>query len=128
MRFLAMICVPSQDMEKGDPAVIDRHLDFTREAIRSGAYVTCDALASPAAAVTVRVRDGRVLRTDGPFAETREVIGGFYMLECPDIEQAVALAARIPGADTGCIEVRPINVIPGWDDAVARMRPDGVTA
>ena len=56
----------------------------------------------------MRVRDGQTLLTDGPFAATREALGGFYLLECRDLDHAVELAAKIPGASTGCVEIRPV--------------------
>ncbi len=61
-----------------------------------------------ATATTVRVRDGKRLTTDGPFAETKEVLGGFYLLNCKDLDEALEMAAKIPGAKYGTIEVRPI--------------------
>ena len=61
-------------------------------------------------ATTVRVRDGKTLTTDGPFAETREQLGGFYLIDAKDLDEAVAIAARIPSAKVGSIEVRPIQV------------------
>lgn len=67
-----------------------------------------EALQPVATAKTVRVREGKALTTDGPFAETREQLGGYYLLECETIEQACQLAARIPAARTGSVEVRPI--------------------
>jgi hypothetical protein len=67
-------------------------------------------------ATTVRVREGETIVTDGPFVETKEALGGFYVLECDTIDEAVALAARIPGAETGAIEVRP-----GYVDAAAEQ-------
>jgi hypothetical protein len=60
------------------------------------------------AATTVRVRNDEVLATDGPFAETKEQLGGFYIVECDDLDQALAAAARIPGARSGSVEVRPV--------------------
>jgi hypothetical protein len=69
--------------------------------------------AEPTTATTARVKDGKTLRTDGPFAETREQLGGFYVIEAKDLDEAVTIAARIPGAKTGCVEVRPILKIPG---------------
>ena len=71
--------------------------------IRGGAQ-----LAPSATATTVRVRDGRTLTTDGPFAETKETIGGYYLLEADNLDDAIGFAARIPGARTGAIEVRPL--------------------
>ena len=98
--------------------VIPQHVAFTKDAIAKGAYVTSDALASPAEARTVRVRADETLTTDGPFAETKEVLGGYYVVECADIEEACRYAAGIPGARNGCVEVRPVRVIPGWEEAV----------
>ncbi len=59
-------------------------------------------------ATTVRVRDGKILTTDGPFAETKEQLGGFYQLVCKDLDEAIELAAKMPGAKAGCIEIRPV--------------------
>jgi hypothetical protein len=70
------------------------------------------ALQPTATATTVRVRGGKTLTTDGPFAETKEQLGGFYILECNDLDDAIALAAKIPGADFGAIEIRPVMQIP----------------
>jgi hypothetical protein len=75
------------------------------EAIQGG-----DALRPTATATTVRVRNGERMLTDGPFAETREHLGGFYLVDVPSIDEAVALAAEIPGASTGSVEVRPVMV------------------
>ena len=68
-----------------------------------------EALQPTTTATTVRVRDGEALVTDGPFAETKEDLGGFYLFECQDLDEAIELAARIPGAQHGSIEVRPIS-------------------
>jgi len=67
-----------------------------------------DGLQPTATATTVRVRDGESFLTDGPFAETKEQLGGFYLLDCADLDEALGLAAKIPGAATGCVEVRPV--------------------
>jgi len=74
----------------------------------SGHHLAGQALQPVSTATTVRVKNGKTLTTDGPFAETREQLGGFYMVEAKDLDEAIGLAARIPGARTGCIEVRPI--------------------
>lgn len=81
---------------------------FGPELAASGTLQTGDALQSTATAVSVRVRDGKMLRTDGPFAETKEQLGGFYILDCNDLDEALVWAAKIPNAKTGTIEVRPI--------------------
>jgi hypothetical protein len=81
---------------------------FTQGIIQSGNYKGGERLRPVAMATTVRVRDGKTLTTDGPFAETREQLGGFYMIEAKNLDEASAIAARIPTARLGCIEVRPI--------------------
>jgi hypothetical protein len=86
---------------------------FTEHVRSNGAMKAGEALHSAATATTVRVRDGQTLATDGPFAETKEVLGGFYLVEAPDLDQAIAYAAMIPGAQYGSIEVRPVV---DWSD------------
>jgi hypothetical protein len=83
---------------------------FTQSIIQSGNFKAGDALQPTTTATTVRVRDGKTLTTDGPFAETREQLGGYYLVEAKDLDAALAIAARIPGAKVGSIEVRPIRV------------------
>ena len=83
---------------------------FTQSIIQSGHFKAGDALQPATTATTVRVRDGKTLTTDGPFAETREQLGGYYLVEAKDLDTALAIAARIPGARFGSIEVRPIMV------------------
>jgi hypothetical protein len=83
---------------------------FTQSIIQSGNFKAGDGLQPTTTATTVRVRDGKTLTTDGPFAETREQLGGYYLVEAKDLDTAVAIAARIPGAKTGSIEVRPVMV------------------
>ena len=78
------------------------------EARERGVMVGGNALQGSDTATTVRVRGGKVETTDGPFAETREVLGGYYLLDCRDLDEAIEFAARIPGARYGSIEVRPI--------------------
>ncbi|NUO51922.1 MAG: YciI family protein [Polyangiaceae bacterium] len=81
---------------------------FTDDIKKSGHHKAGEALQPIATATSVRVRDGKTLTTDGPFAETREQLGGFYLVEAKDLDEALAIAARIPSAKTGTIEVRPI--------------------
>lgn len=82
--------------------------EFTKGIIASGHFKGGDALESVSKASTVRVRDGKQLVTDGPFAETRETLGGYYLVEAKDVAEAQAIAAKIPGAMHGSIEVRPV--------------------
>jgi len=81
---------------------------FTRHLQDRGAMRAGEGLQPIASATTVRVRDGQTIATDGPFAETKEVLGGFYLVEAADLDEAIAYAAMIPGAAHGSIEVRPI--------------------
>ncbi len=84
------------------------YMDFTADITKKGQFIAGEALQEIRTATTVRVREGKTLTTDGPFAETREQLGGFYMVEAKDLDEARAIAARIPSAKHGSIEVRPI--------------------
>lgn len=86
---------------------------FTQGIIESGNYVGGDALHPTSTATTVRVRDGQLLTTDGPFAETREALGGYYLVNAADLDEAIAIAARIPASEHGSVEVRPVMVFEG---------------
>jgi hypothetical protein len=81
---------------------------FGRAATEAGVMLGGEGLQPTATATTVRVRDGETVTSDGPFAETREQLGGYYLLECRDLDDAINWAARIPGAQQGSIEVRPV--------------------
>ena len=81
--------------------------EFTRGIIQGGKFKAGDRLKPTSTATTVRVRDGKAVTTDGPFAETREQLGGYYLVEAKDLDDAIAIAAKIPGAKHGSIEVRP---------------------
>jgi hypothetical protein len=81
---------------------------FTEGIRRSGHFVGCNRLLPPHAATTVRVRNGRISTTDGPYAETKEQLGGYYVIEARDLDEAIQVAAKIPGSWHGCVEVRPI--------------------
>ena len=88
-------------------ALMADYQEFTKSIIQAGHFKAADRLRPTSTATTVRIRDGKTLRTDGPFAETREQLGGFYLVEAKDLDEATAIAARIPGAKIGSIEVRP---------------------
>ncbi len=88
----------------------DEHVAVDEELRRSGHSLLAEALQPVSSAVTVRVRDGRTSTTDGPFAETKEHLTGFYLIEARDLNEAIQIAARIPAARVGCVEVRPV-----WD-------------
>jgi hypothetical protein len=100
-------------------AEIDR---FTRACQERGAFLAADPLHGTETATTVRVRDGEALVVDGPFAETREQLGGYYMLDCRDLDEALELAALCPMAAEGSIEVRPVWELPGPHRPVNTLR------
>lgn len=83
---------------------------YTQSIVQSGHFKAGDGLQPTTTATTVRVRDGKTLTTDGPFAETREQLGGYYLVEAKDLDTAIALAARVPHAKEGSIEVRPVMI------------------
>jgi len=78
-----------------------------------GQFISANPLQPVATATSVRVREGKRLVTDGPFAETREQLGGYFLIDAQDLDEAIAIAARIPGARKGTVEVRPVMEIPG---------------
>lgn len=90
----------------------DRYRAFTQDAAKAGVMVSGDELAPTSDATTVRVRDGEALVTDGPYAEVREALGGYFILDCSSLEEALDWAARIPGAEHGAVEVRPVHLEP----------------
>lgn len=113
MRYLLLIYEPEHppeaeippDLLQAEFAAYDR---FTREVRERGVMLGGEALQPTATATSVRVREHGTVVTDGPFAETKEALGGFYLLDCRDLDEAIELAARIPGARRGTIEIRPI--------------------
>jgi hypothetical protein len=88
---------------------------LNEELAASGEMIVAEALAEPSEATTVRVRDGQTMTSDGPFAETKEHLAGFYLVECASIERAVEIAARIPEAPVATLEVRPILTYSGLE-------------
>jgi hypothetical protein len=93
-------------------AMFKEYGEFTASIVKSGNMKAGDALQPSSTATTVRVRDGKTMTTDGPFAETREQLGGYYLVNAKDLDEAIKLAARIPGARNGSIEVRPVMQLP----------------
>jgi hypothetical protein len=114
MQYLLMIYANEAEYAKIDPATLQKVYEeygaFTQGIVKSGNFKAGDRLQPTTMATTVRVRDGKTLTTDGPFAETREQLGGYYLVEARDLDEALAIAAKIPGARFGSIEVRPIWV------------------
>jgi hypothetical protein len=115
MQYLLLIYTAELPAGEGpDPVELAEQLKgynvFTQETRDRGQFVAGEALDSTATATSVRVRYGQTVVTDGPFAETKEALGGFYLLDCRDLDEAIEMAAKIPAATRGTIEVRPI-----WD-------------
>jgi hypothetical protein len=102
-------------------AIMDAYWAFTREVEEAGVMLGGEGLQPTETATTVRVRGGERQLTDGPFAETKEQLGGFYLLECKNLDEAIEWAAKIPGAQSGSVEVRPVMVFdqPGGAEATA---------
>jgi len=111
MRY-ALLIYTAEQTEAPPPDVQQAETEgynaFTEHVKARGAYQAGEALDPTSTATTVRVRDGKTLTTDGPYAETKEALGGFYLVEAADLDEAIAYAAMIPGARHGAIEVRPI--------------------
>src|SRR5512145_2202641 len=111
MKFLCLICAEKVMDQMTAERAEEHYLEYTEftEAIRkSGQFIGCNRLLPPAAATTVRVRRGKISTTDGPYAETKEQLGGYYLIEAKDLNEAILVASRIPGAWHGCVEVRPV--------------------
>jgi hypothetical protein len=111
MKFLCLICADTLMEHMSEEAAARHYADyrvFIDEIKRSGHFIACDRLQLPTTATTVRVRDGKISATDGPFAETKEQLGGYFLIEAANMDEAVSIAARIPGAWHGCVEVRPV--------------------
>jgi hypothetical protein len=112
MKYLCLIYEDEklwQKMPKAEAEqVFGEYFGFTDDIKKSGHHLGGHALQPTHTATTVRVRNGKVSTTDGPFAETREQLGGYYLIEARDLNDAIQVAARIPGARLGSIEVRPV--------------------
>lgn len=113
MKYLCLICADlpymMEHLPEADAAEhFEEYRVFTEGIRKNGHFIASNRLLPPDAAITVRVRNGRISTTDGPFAETKEQIGGYYVIEAKDLNEAVHIASRIPGARFGCVEVRPI--------------------
>lgn len=117
MRYMCLIYENEQQLAEQTPeekeAVFAGYMAFTQKVNEAGVNEGGEPLLDTTTATTVRVRDGKVTNTDGPFAETKEQLGGYYVLNCKDLDEALAYAAEIPGAASGCIEVRPIMEFDG---------------
>ena len=120
MRFMLLIYLQERALDEAEREACYREsIQLAHELRAVGQYVDAAPLQSVSTAASVRVRDGRRLVTDGPFAETREQLGGFFMITARDLEEAIAVAERIPMARKGTVEVRPVIEIPGLPEPEA---------
>ncbi|MDQ6615867.1 MAG: YciI family protein [Actinomycetota bacterium] len=112
-----MLLIYSDPDAYADPAagqkVMGEYMAFTESIVESGEFVSGDPLQGTDTATCVRLRDGQLSTTDGPFVETKEVLGGYYVVDVKDLDRAIELASQIPDSRTGAIEVRPVMDIPG---------------
>ncbi len=112
MKYLCLIYHEEKSMsamsQSDSAAFMGEHHAFTEGIRKSGHYVAGEALQPVQTATTVRIRNGKVSTTDGPFAETKEQLGGFYLIEARDLNDALQVASKIPSARLGSIEVRPV--------------------
>ena len=112
MRYLLTIYMDERGMTEASPEQISQTMEaygaFGQEIEEKGVHIAGEGLQPTATATTVQVRAGERLVTDGPYAETKEQLGGFYLLECKDLDEAIGWAAKIPGAQVGTVEVRPV--------------------
>ena len=113
MKYLCLIYFDEQELyarpQKDLDRLMDEHEAFNRDITQSGQLLGTDPLEPVKATTTVRVRNGKLWTTDGPFAETKEQLCGYYLIDARDLNEAIQVAARIPAAKTGTIEVRPVR-------------------
>lgn len=110
MQFMALIYATEGSFESYEGDLVADYGKFTQEAIAAGVHKAGDALHPVSTASSVQVRGQKTSITDGPFAETKEQLGGYYLLECKDLDDALAWAAKIPTSQYGTIEVRPVMI------------------
>jgi hypothetical protein len=116
VQYMLLIYSPHQDdtvTAQQREATFIEYVAYTQELAATGKLIASDPLQPTSTATSVRVRDGRRRATDGPFAETKEWLAGYYAIDCDTLEEAIDWAAKIPGAKDGTIEVRPLMAVPG---------------
>jgi hypothetical protein len=112
-QYLLLIYGDPADAPSGDDATpLTKWAEYSQALVEAGAMLGGNALDSADTATTVRVRDTETVISDGPFAETKEILGGYYLIDVPDLDAALALAAKMPNIAYGCVEVRPIWELP----------------
>lgn len=114
MRYMLLIYLEEKSLDEPyRQACYVESTELAQDLYAHGKFLSASPLQPVATARTVRVRDGQKIVTDGPFAETREQLGGFFMIDAKDLDEAIAIAARIPGARKGTVEIRPVVELQG---------------
>lgn len=115
MEYALLIYGDESEIAATTPEEVEKHADafavFVREAMDRGVLRGGSPLQPTSVATTVRVREGKVLTTDGPFLETKEALAGFFIVDCADLDEAIAFATKIPSVHSGSIEVRPVSKV-----------------
>ena len=121
MQYMLLVYLEEQALgEQARHECYDESVQLTHALHAEGSYRAASPLQPTATATSVRVREGRRLVTDGPFAETREQLGGYFLVEAENLDEAIRIAGRIPGARFGTIEIRPLVELPGMPEAPAQ--------
>jgi hypothetical protein len=107
-RYMMLLFIPEGRSQEEAAAETPKWMSYTQELHESGAYVAGEALQGNETATLLRVRDGETQLTDGPYAEAKEYLAGYYVIEVPDLDAALAWAAKVPNATYGTVEVRPV--------------------
>ncbi len=114
MKYMLLVYLDEHVLSESERAACYKDsAQLTQDLYKTGQYVDASPLELTATATSVRVRNGKRLVTDGPFAETREQLGGYYIIEANDLDEAIGIASRVPVVTVGTIEIRPIMQIPG---------------
>ena len=114
MKYMLLIYMGENAMNESDREhCYSESTKFAHELHSNGRYLAANPLQPVATATSVRIRDGKRHVTDGPFAETREQLGGYFLIDAKDLDEAIGIAARIPGAKVGTVEIRPVIEMPG---------------
>jgi hypothetical protein len=129
MRYALLIYVePWDSTPEEDAEVMKAYNAYTQELVEAGVMRGGEALHEAKTATSVRVRNGQTLATDGPFAETKEEFGGYYLIETANLDEAIKWAAKLPASVRGTIEVRPVVDFPSPSSAAADVAPAGIAA
>jgi len=127
MKYMMLVYFEEKAIDNTErEACYKESIQLTHDMNANGQFLGAAPLHPPSTATSVRVRDGRRLVTDGPFAETREYLGGYFLVEARNLDEAIGIAARIPGAKFGTIEVRPVIELSGMPAEQATAEPAAV--